>query len=249
MSKVSTSIAMLLALLVAAPAAAEDAHAPVRGVVELFTSQGCSSCPPADRTLAALIEEGGVIALSYHVDYWNYLGWNDTLSDPAHTARQYGYAATWKRRSVYTPQAVVNGRKHLNGADGPAIRRLVSDLAASGKGLVVDVSLKMSDDGIAVDIGRGAGKADIVAVYFDDANTVAIERGENTGKTMTYRHSVRSVETIGMWSGEPVTLALPRSVLKAHKGRGCAILLQSVADDGSPSAILGAAVMEPQPRS
>jgi Uncharacterized secreted protein len=243
MSKVMTALALSLSALVAAPVAAEE----TKGVVELFTSQGCSSCPPADRTLAGLIEEGGVIALSYHVDYWNYLGWRDTLSDPANTARQYGYAATWKRRSVYTPQAVVNGRDHVNGADGAAIRRLVSDMADSGRGLAVDVSLKMAGNGIEVGIGEGEGKADVVAVYFDDVNTVAIERGENTGRTVTYRHSVRSVETIGMWSGAPVTLTLPKSVLKAHKGRGCAILLQSVADDGSPAAILGAAMMEPRP--
>lgn len=244
MPKLLTLLALALTTL-AAPAMAGDAKGRVGGVVELFTSQGCSSCPPADAALAGLIEEGGVIALSYHVDYWNYLGWNDTLSDPANTARQKGYASTWKRRSVYTPQAVVNGRKHVNGADGAAIRKLVSGLAASGKGLSVDVALAMTDDGITVDVGAGTGKADIVAVYFDETNTVAIERGENTGKTITYRHSVRSVETIGMWSGTAVTLSLPRSVLKAHEGRGCAILLQSVADDGAPSAIIGAAMMEP----
>ena len=244
MPKLLTLLALALSALVV-PASADDAKGPISGVVELFTSQGCSSCPPADAVLAGLIEEGGVIALSYHVDYWNYLGWNDTLSDPAHTARQKGYASTWKRRSVYTPQAVVNGRKHVNGADGAAIRQLVSGMAAGGKGLSVDVALAMTGDGITVDVGAGTGKADIVAVYFDETNTVAIERGENTGKTITYRHSVRSVETIGMWSGDAVTLTLPRSVLKAHEGRGCAILLQSVADDGAPSAIIGAAMMEP----
>lgn len=244
MPKLFTLLALTLSALVV-PASAGDARGPISGVVELFTSQGCSSCPPADATLAGLIEEGGVIALSYHVDYWNYLGWNDTLSDPAHTVRQKGYASTWKRRSVYTPQAVVNGRKHVNGADGAAIRELVSGMTANGKGLSVDVALALTGEGIKVDVGAGAGKADIVAVYFDETNTVAIERGENTGKTITYRHSVRSVETIGMWSGEAVTLTLPRSVLKAHEGRGCAILLQSVADDGAPSAIIGAAMIEP----
>lgn len=244
MPKLAPLLALAFSML-AVPAAAGDVKGPISGVVELFTSQGCSSCPPADAALAGLIETGSVIALSYHVDYWNYLGWNDTLSDPANTARQKGYASTWKRRSVYTPQAVVNGRKHVNGADGDAIRQLVATMAASGKGLSVDVALAMTGDGITVDVGAGSGKADIVAVYFDETNTVAIERGENTGKTITYRHSVRSVETIGMWSGAAVTLTLPRSVLKAHAGRGCAILLQSVADDGAPSAIIGAAMMEP----
>ena len=93
------------------------------GVVELFTSQGCSSCPPADAVLAELAEAGDVVALGYHVDYWDYLGWKDTLGSPENTARQYEYGKSFGDRSVYTPQAVINGRTHVNGAKREAVAR------------------------------------------------------------------------------------------------------------------------------
>jgi len=104
-------LVLLASLLAAGGAMAGDVREP-KGVVELFTSQGCSSCPPADATLGQLVAQGDVVALSYHVDYWNYLGWADTLSSKENTARQYGYAKTMGRSGVYTPQAVINGRDH-----------------------------------------------------------------------------------------------------------------------------------------
>lgn len=214
------------------------------GVVELFTSQGCSSCPPADAELARLADEGKVLALSYHVDYWNYLGWADTLSSPASSERQYGYARTLKRKNVYTPQAVINGLDHANGADRAAVASIVKKLSAVGAGLTVDVDVEKSQDGLTITVGKGAGKANIVAVYFDEATTVNIERGENAGRAITYRHSVREVETVGMWDGEAKVLKLPGSVLSARPGTGCAILLQVVGPDGSPGAILGAAMID-----
>ncbi len=213
----------------------------LRGVVELFTSQGCSSCPPADAELARLAEQDDVLALSYHVNYWNYLGWSDTLSSTASTDRQYGYARTLRRKNVYTPQAVINGEDHVNGADGEAIDKLVDNLSANGAGMAVDVSVDMTTDGIKITVGPGEGKADIVAIYYDETNVVEIKRGENSGKTMTYRHSVRDMETVGMWDGKTVNLKLPASVISAHPGRKCAILLQIVGKDGSPGRILGAA--------
>lgn len=216
------------------------------GVVELFTSQGCSSCPPADATLSRLIDEGDVLALSYHVDYWNYLGWKDTLSSAASTERQYGYARTLNRNSVYTPQAVINGRDHVNGADYARIRSLFSEMKSEHERPDIDVDIQSDEQGMRVRIGAGKGKANVVAVYFDEKNKVAIGRGENSGKTITYRHSVRAMETIGMWSGEALTLELPESVLAAHPGRGCAILLQEVSRDGAPGAILGAAQVDAQ---
>lgn len=212
----------------------------LKGVVELFTSQGCSSCPPADAELARLAEQDDVLALSYHVDYWNYLGWADTLSSKANTERQYGYAKTFHRNGVYTPQAVINGQDHVNGADGPAVSKMLEKLSSNGSGLTVEVSAIMNADELRISIGAGEGKADIVAVYFDDTSTVEIKRGENTGRTITYRHSVRDMETVGMWNGHKVNLKLPGSVISAHPGRRCAILLQEVGKDGSPGRILGA---------
>ncbi|MEQ8740046.1 MAG: thioredoxin family protein [Hoeflea sp.] len=214
-----------------------------KGVVELFTSQGCSSCPPADAELARLAEKGEVLALSYHVDYWNYKGWVDTLATKASTSRQYGYAKTLHRKSVYTPQAMINGLDHANGANPAAIKALVDKFAATGQGLNVDVDAVYDDAGVTISIGSGDGEASIVVVYFDDANTVEIERGENAGSTITYRHSVREIETVGMWGGAAHTLRLPASVLSARKGSGCAILLQVVGRDGAPGRILGAAMI------
>lgn len=214
------------------------------GVVELFTSQGCSSCPPADAELARLVEQGRVLALSYHVDYWNYLGWADTLSSAASTERQYGYARSLKRKNVYTPQAVINGRDHANGADSAAVGSLLKKLDSIGAGLTVDVHATLDGDGLSITVGEGQGKADIVAVYFDETNAVEIKRGENAGRTITYKHSVRDMETVGMWNGEAVTLKLPASVISAHPGRGCAILLQVVGEDGAPAEILGAAMID-----
>ena len=225
---------------VLASAAMADAGE-IRGVVELFPSQGCSSCPPADAQLARLAGEDDVLALSYHVDYWNYLGWADTLSSKASTERQYGYARTLGRKNVYTPQAVINGEDHVNGADGRAIDKLLGKLDSIGAGMVVDVSVDSDDDGLTISIGPGEGKADIVAVYFDRSNTVDISRGENAGRTVTYHHSVRDMETVGMWNGEEITLKLPASVISAHPDRSCAILLQIVGKDGAPGRILGAA--------
>lgn len=217
----------------------------LRGVVELFTSQGCASCPPADAELARLIAEDEVLALAYHVDYWNYLGWEDTLSNSENTGRQRGYAATWGRRSVYTPQAVVNGRDHANGADRRAIHRLIETFDKHGRGLMVDLAVRDEGDALQVAIGAGAGKADVVVVYFDDSSTVRIERGENAGRTITYRHSVRDIETIGMWSGEAMSIELPKTVLRKVPGRGCAVLLQRMSAQGTPAEIIGAAVFEP----
>ena len=224
--------------LLEAPAMAQAGD--LKGVVELFTSQGCSSCPPADAELARLAERDDVLALGYHVDYWNYRGWSDTLSSAASTERQYGYARSLRRKNVYTPQAVINGADHVNGSDGAAIGKTMNKLSSIGEGLTVEVTATLNADELRISVGPGEGKADIVAVYFDDANTVKIKRGENAGRTITYRHSVRDMETVGMWNGNRVDLKLPISVLSAHPGRKCAILLQVVGPDGSPGRILGA---------
>lgn len=237
------ALPLIAAMALAGPLRATAEAGDFIGVVELFTSQGCSSCPPADAELAKMADKGDVLALSYHVDYWNYLGWVDTLASKASTERQYGYAHTLKRKNVYTPQAVVNGRDHANGADPAAVNALINKLSAIDEGLNVTVDAAYDNDGLTISIGEGEGKADIVVVYFDDSNTVDITRGENAGSTITYRHSVRDIETVGMWNGTAKSLTLPASVLSAKAGTGCAILLQVVGRDGSPGAILGAAMI------
>jgi hypothetical protein len=131
------ALPLIAAMALAGPLRATAEAGDLTGVVELFTSQGCSSCPPADAELAKMADKGDVLALSYHVDYWNYLGWADTLASKASTERQYGYARTLKRKNVYTPQAVINGRDHANGADPAAVNALINKLSAIDEGLNV----------------------------------------------------------------------------------------------------------------
>lgn len=226
--------------LTSASAEAANMSTPV-GVVELFTSQGCNSCPPADAALEKIIARGDVLALSYHVDYWNYLGWADTLSSKKNTHRQNGYAATMRRSNIYTPQAVLNGRTDVNGADMGAITAGLKTLADEGRGLKVSVKASASGKEMNIEIGAGEGMGDVVIAYFKRNVRVQITRGENSGKTISYLNSVTDLETVGMWKGEPMSLKLPMSVMDGSNYDGCAVLLQQTGPNGEPGPILGAA--------
>ncbi|MGO6813537.1 DUF1223 domain-containing protein [Rhizobium leguminosarum] len=234
-------IPLIAGVVLSGPLQAEDGTP--KGVVELFTSQGCSSCPPADAAFRKLVNQGDVIALAYHVDYWNYLGWADTLSSKENTERQYGYAKTMGRSNVYTPQAIVNGRDHLAGADLDGINSKIDSYSSEGNGLTVPISAAMRGDELEIKIGAGQGKANVVMVYFDKEKTIDVEKGENSGQKISYLHSVTNVETVGMWDGKATSLTLPASVLQRPQLEGCAILLQSATADGDPAAILGATVV------
>jgi hypothetical protein len=221
---------------------AEEAKAP-KGVVELFTSQGCSSCPPADAAIGKLVAQGDMVVLSYHVDYWNYLGWTDTLSSKENTERQYGYAKTLGRTGVYTPQAIINGREHVKGTDLVVINDKVKGLGDSGHGLTVPVSAAMRGDEIEIEIGKGQGQADVVVAYFTKRQQVEVTKGENSGKNMDYWHAVYDVQSVGTWNGDSMKLTLPGKLMGKSKKDGCAILLQTSSAGGEPSAILGATIL------
>jgi hypothetical protein len=237
-------LAVLIALATGTSGTVAQEARPARGVVELFTSQGCSSCPPADKALETLAREGEVVALSYHVDYWNYLGWADTLASKDNTDRQYAYARMFGRSGVYTPQAVLNGREHMNGANLDAIRGRIGDMANEGKGLSVPVDVDIRNDELRIRVGAGTGKANIVIAYFEKQRTIDIETGENTGKSIDYWHAVTNMETIGMWEGKETNLVLPAALLaKKKKNGGCAVLLQRMRTADTPGAILGATVL------
>ena len=230
----------LAALLSAAaftltPAQAET----VKGVVEIFTSQGCSSCPPADKVFGEVIEQNGVIGLAWHVDYWDYLGWKDTFSSPAATSRQRAYARGIGERGVYTPQIIVNGDTV---AKNSSFRQSIAS-ALSGS-LPVSLDAKLSDGSLVVTAGDGDGSANLVLVTYDSSQNVPIERGENAGTTVNYRHAVQGVQTIGMWKGKSLTIELPGSEYAPKKGQGCAVLLQKVSKGGAPGTILGAAIVK-----
>lgn len=215
-----------------------------KGVVELFTSQGCASCPPADIALKKLVEQGDVVALAYHVDYWNYMGWTDTYGSKENTDRQYAYARTLGRSTVYTPQAVINGREHMSGADLDALNSKLDELKEAGKGLGVDVQASLKGDQLAISVAKGEGKANVVVAYFDRGTYVTVENGENKGQKIPYWHSVTDIQTVGMWDGQKLDLILPGNMIGSNKKYGCAVLLQKASHGGEPSAILGAAVVE-----
>ncbi len=212
------------------------------GVVELFTSQGCNSCPPADDLFAELAARDDIVALAYHVEYWDYLGWQDTLSRKENTERQYDYMRAFGSRSVYTPQAVINGRVHVNGASRGEVNGSLNRLEKAGEGMRVSVKVSRTSDRVIIDTGdagSGSGDAHVIIVYFEPPQTIKIGKGENVGRKMTYWNSVTSIQTAGMWHGKAQRYELPMTEI-SKKG-GCAVLLQSVGKDGLPGPILGAA--------
>ena len=236
------------ALLMALPhgaMAGQDAERPA-AVVELFTSQGCNSCPPADENLADLAHSRDVVTLAYHVDYWDYLGWRDTLASPDNTARQQEYNRALGNRSVYTPQAIVNGRRHVNGAKRYKVDRAIDEMAGTDKGLIVDVEASYEGKTLVIDTGSTdswKGVAQVVLVYFNPATEVTIGRGENAGRKFTYRHSVSGFHTVGMWHGKAARFEMPMSEIAKKGAGGCAVLVQEMLEGGLPGAILGAKLL------
>ena len=231
------ALGAILATALGAQAASAE---PVRGVVELFTSQSCSSCPPADKVLGEVIMHGDVLGLAFHVDYWNYLDWKDTFSSPEATKRQYDYAKSLRSSQVYTPQLIVNGT-HV--ADDRSPKALFKAMDAASGTFNVSVSAKIEKDRLSVVAGKGKGQANLVLFVFESRETVDIQRGENRGKNIEYRNAVTQVRTIGMWKGESLSVELPKKEYLASKGYGCAVILQRVTPEGTPGEIIGAALV------
>ena len=239
----------LAATLLAGPAMADPAPAAASknsAVIELFTSQGCSSCPPADALLGRLVDKPGLVALSFSVDYWDYLGWRDTLGAPANSDRQRGYARSRGDGRVYTPQIVVDGVVHVNGADESAVRAAVKAAEKRLAEVKVPVSMHAEGDTLIVDIGAAPAGSDrrAAAVWLAIAKEVEkVEgaRGENRGRALSYHHPVREFTPIGIWHGEAMTLRLPLKDLKTMGG-DCLFALLQVENTGP---ILGAAEFMP----
>ncbi|WP_321334242.1 DUF1223 domain-containing protein [Breoghania sp.] len=229
-----STLALALSLLLPAPAAADP-----KAVVELFTSQGCASCPPADKLLGELAKQEDLIVLSLPVNYWDYLGWKDTLASTDNSARQRAYADLRGDRAVYTPQAVVNGRRHAIGSDKRALQNAIKGAG----GLPVSVSAEMGADALDIHVGRGKTPgmmATVWLVLFDYKRKVPIARGENGGRTITYHNVVRRMQAIGIWKGEPASYSMPRGELVKAGMQGCAILIQGEDGKGHPGPIVGA---------
>lgn len=244
MTKTRTIAALFCALAatVARPVVAQEKPL---GVVEFFTSQGCNSCPPADAYFNELARQPDVIALAYHVDYWDYLGWRDTLARPQNTERQYGYMRALGARDVYTPQMIVNGRQKVKGADRAALRQDLSKQTADGEGMTVGMKVSEDDDSVTIEVDAAsnpdAQEANVILVYFDGPQAIEIDRGDNTGRKATYMNAVTDMRVAGIWHGAPNRYELPKSEF-VDKG-GCVALLQKVAKDGAPGPILGATII------
>ena len=186
--------------------------APVPVLVELFTSEGCSSCPAADALLASLQREqpisgGHVIALGLHVDYFDHEGWKDTFSSPAYTDRQRGYSAQFGPGSVYTPQMVIDGREAVEGNDGDRVRRAIA-AAAKRPHWPVAVSARVADDRVLVRIElpaapSAAEKIQILTAITQDDLTTAVKRGENGGRTLHHVAVARRLQAIGFLARQP----------------------------------------------
>jgi hypothetical protein len=213
-----------------------------KAVVELFTSQGCSSCPAADALLGRLAQRDDVLAISLSVDYWDYLGWRDTLAQAKFAERQKAYARALGDGMVYTPQAVVNGVVHVNGSDEDNITRAIEKTSK----VIAHIPVRLSpvDGKLVVEVGsapQGAATKDATLwlAVMSKSVDVPITRGENKGKTITYSNVVRELIPIGLWNGKPTTVQLERHSI-THKGaERYAVLLQQ----GHAGPIVGAALL------
>ncbi|HEV7719191.1 MAG TPA: DUF1223 domain-containing protein [Arsenicitalea sp.] len=209
-----------------------------KAVLELFTSEGCSSCPPADALLKTLGTRPDVIALAYHVDYWDYIGWTDTFGSQTYSDRQRAYSTAWGGNHIYTPQMVVNGSKGVVGSRENDVR------AALGTAqLPLPVALVASDNMLEVNIDGRAGlpEATVWLVTYIEKAQVAVERGENSGKKIDYSNVVTGQQVLGMW--EPASgahLKLPLDQVLSGTSNGAVILVQQH-KNGLPGPILGAA--------
>src|SRR5579875_3671798 len=219
---------MIAALVAATATQARAGDSPI--VVELFTSQGCSSCPPADKYLGELAKRPDVLALAFHVEYWNYIGWTDAYSRPWATQRQRDYEAALKLRYVYTPQMVIEGAAEGVGSEPATIEPLIRAAEANRKPHP-DLTLHWRADGaLLADIGQGQSPpgqpATLWLVGFDNMHTMAVTAGENEGKTAWDHHPVRSFRRLGSWAGWSEELIVPPEEAKHLGDYGAAVLLQ-----------------------
>ena len=219
-----------------------------RAVIELFTSQGCSSCPPADKVLGDLAQDPSVIALSLPIDYWDYLGWKDTLADSRFTARQRAYSRVRGDREVYTPQAVVNGSVHVIGSDREAIEGAIEDTAQNGAVMSVPVRLTIAGQELTVSVAAASEHAvrkhgEVWVCSISRTVPISIAKGENGGRELTYHNVVRGLLKLGDWNGSPASWSVPLEKIAREGIDGAVVYVQDGSRD-RPGPMLGAAYSE-----
>jgi hypothetical protein len=231
---ISKPIRYCLPLWLALSAAAAAPFAPPRpAVVELFTSEGCSSCPPAEAVIGDLTQRADVLALSFHVSYWDSLGWRDPFALPDAVLRQQQYAKSLGHASVYTPQVILDGHADYLGSDRGAIEAAVRGVRT---GVGVDMTVRGGD--LVVDLGGGQclAPSDVLLIAYLRKAVSKIGRGENAGRTLQEFNIVRSVHKVGQWNGSPQRLQVSMSSLPAD-ATDAAVVVQS----SGPGQIVGAA--------
>jgi hypothetical protein len=239
-SRWSGALGVCAIVAIIRPALAEP-----RAVVELFTSQGCSSCPPADKVIGELAKDPSVIALSMPIDYWDYLGWKDTLADARFSARQQAYSRVRGDRGVYTPQVVVNGSAHLVGSDRAGIEDAIGDTRKADGVMSVPVSMALAGKQITVSVAA-SGKApaamhgEIWICSISKEVSIAIGRGENRGREVTYHNVVRNLLKVGDWNGSAGSWTVPLENISREGVDAAAVYVQDGNRD-KPGLMLGAA--------
>lgn len=220
-----------------------SASADPRAVVELFTSQGCSSCPPADKIIGDFAKDPSLIALSLPIDYWDYLGWKDTLADSRFSARQKAYSHMRGDRDVYTPQVVVNGVAHVLGSDRAGIEAAVARTRREGKG-IMKVPVTLTKDGshlnVAVAAGTGRDHGEIWICAISTSVPITVGRGENRGHEIVYHNVVRNVLKVGDWTGAAGTWTVPIENI-AREGIDAAAVYVQGGNRDKPGAMFGGA--------
>jgi hypothetical protein len=221
------------------------ASAEPRAVIELFTSQGCSSCPAADKLLGEFAADPSLVSISVPIDYWDYLGWRDTLADPRNSARQKGYAHVRGDGQVYTPQVVVNGSLHALGSSRAAIEQAIKQTRQNSATLSLPVTLALGDGRVNVSAPDGTppprGSAEVWLCGLAKAVTIAIGRGENKGRTVTYHNVLRRWVKLGDWTGKANSWSVPLQTLNDDGVDSAAVLVQGGTVE-KPRMIFGAAL-------
>ena len=246
---------LTLAIATALTAGSAAVAAEPRAVIELFTSQGCSSCPPADKLLGELSYDQSLIPLTLAIDIWDYLGWKDTLALPGHTRRQKAYShVRGDHEGVYTPQAVINGTAQALGSDRAAIERAIAQSHTNKATLSLPLTMTLDGGRLTVTAPAGTNQNATAEAWLCPVTksvAVAIGRGENNGHTFTYHNVVRRWVRLGVWNGQSATWSIPVADFKTDGVDAVAVILQSGAAS-APGPMFGAAFMsldEPPPQA
>jgi hypothetical protein len=233
------SLLLAGAAMLATGARAESKTGP--WAVELFTSQGCSSCPPADAQLGKLARRPDIVALSFHIDYWDYIGWKDPFAGKASTERQRAYARALKQRYVYTPEMVVDGRVHQPGVNGGQIEAMLGDARRLARQRTTPELMRAADGALVIRLAAAtleAGPADVTLFAYDRQHSTPVPRGENEGRKLENFNVVRHFERVSRWDGAQAHWSVPAERLQP--GQGLAVIVQQ--SDHGP--VLGCAKLE-----